>query len=84
MNTFFALFAEYGTAQIPLARCANLFGMEPETAKKFAALQQLPVPAFRAGKGKAPWLVDASKLAAHLDERKAQAEANWSKMRSAA
>lgn len=84
MNTFFALLAEYGTAQIPLERCAPLFGIGAKEAEKRAGLQSLPVPAFRAGSQKSPWLIDASKLASYLDERKAQAEAEWRKMRAAA
>lgn len=83
MNTLFALLAQYGTAQIPLERCADLFGLEPEMAKKRAAMHNLPVPAFRAGSAKSPWLVDANRLAAYLDERKAQAEAEWKKIRMA-
>ncbi len=83
MNTFFALLAEYGTAQIPLERCVSLFGIDTKEAAKRAALQRLPVPVFRAGTQKSPWLIDASKLAAYLDECKAKAEADWSKMRAA-
>lgn len=84
MNTFFALMAEYGTAQIPLERCSSIFGISPKEAEKRAGKQLLPVPAFRLGTQKSPWLVDAAKLAAHLDECKAQAEADWRKMQTVA
>lgn len=84
MNTLFALLAEYGTAQIPLERCAPIFGIEPKEAARRASLQRLPVPAFRAGTQKSPWLIDAGKLAAYLDERKAQAEQEWRQMRAVA
>lgn len=83
MNTLFALLAEYGTAQIPVERCAPLFGMAPEQAKREAAAQSLPVPAFRVGKSKSPWLVDAATLASHLDKLKQEAENEWKKMRRA-
>lgn len=83
MNTLFALLAQYGTAQIPLDRCADLFGLDPEMAKKRAGMHSLPVPAYRAGSAKSPWLVDANSLATYLDERKAQAESEWRKMRAA-
>lgn len=82
MNTFFALLAEYGTSQIPLDRVSSIFGLSPKEAEKRACLQKLPVPAFRAGTQKSPWLVDAGKLASYLDDCKARAEADWRKMQS--
>lgn len=82
MNTFFALMAEYGTAQIPVERCAALFGLDPKEATRRAALHRLPVPAFRVGTQKSPWLVDATQLAQHLDEIKAKAQTEWEKMRA--
>lgn len=82
MNTFFAILAEYETAQIPVERCAALFGLEPKEACRRASLQRLPVPAFRAGTQKSPWLVDAKHLAQHLDDAKARAKIEWEKMRA--
>lgn len=83
MNTLFALLAQYGTAQIPLTKCSDLFGLEPEQAKKAAASHGLPVPAFKLGSYKSPWLVDAASLASYMDKRKAQAESEWKKVQSA-
>jgi hypothetical protein len=77
MNTFFALMAEYGTGQIPLDKCAHLFGLSSEEAAKRANRQTLPVPAFRVGSQKSPWLIDAAKLASHLDGLKVQAARDW-------
>lgn len=77
MNTFFALMAEYGTANIPVAKCSHVFGLSPDQADAYAARQKLPIPAFRAGSQKSPWMVDASKLAELLDARKQQAEDDW-------
>lgn len=82
MNTFFALMAEYETAQIPVEKCAHLFGLEPKEACRRASLQRLPVPAFRAGTQKSPWLVDASQLSKHLDDAKERAKLEWEKMRA--
>lgn len=82
MNTFFALMAEYGTAQIPVERCAALFGLSPKKAEEYACRQKLPVPAFRIGSQKSPWLIDAQRLAEHLDAAKAQATSDWSKLRN--
>lgn len=82
MNTFFAIMAEYGTAQIPVDRCAHLFGLESKEATRRASLQRLPVPTFRIGTQKSPWLVDANQLAKHLDEAKAHAQTEWDKVRA--
>lgn len=81
MNTFFALMAEYGTAQIPVEKCARLFGLSPKKAEEYAGRQQLPIPAFRVGSQKSPWLVDAGQLASHLDEAKQRAHDDWTKVR---
>lgn len=80
VNTFFALMAEYGTAQIPVEKCASLFGLTPQKAMEYAGRQRLPVPAFRAGSQKSPWLVDAQKLADHLDSAKAKALDEWKRV----
>lgn len=80
MNTFFALMAEYQTAQIPVEKCAPLFGMDPKEACRRASLQKLPVPAFRLGTQKSPWLIDAAKLAEYLDQVKARAAQDWQRL----
>jgi hypothetical protein len=82
MNTFFALMAEYGTGHIPLEKCSHIFGLAPEEAAKRANRQTLPVPAFRAGTQKSPWLVDATTLATYLDALKVEAAQDWRKIRS--
>lgn len=85
MNTFFALMAEYETAEIPLERiCQKYFGLEKEEASKRAGRGRLPVPAYRAGSQRSQWLVSAQALAEYLDERKAEAESDWLKLRGAA
>lgn len=84
MNTFFALMAEYGTAQIPVEKCASLFGLAPQKAMEYAGRQKLPVPAFRIGSQKSPWLVDAHQLAEHLDAAKEQARKDWERIQQAA
>lgn len=84
MKTFFALMAEFGTAQIPVERCAALFGLSPKKAEEYASRQKLPVPAFRIGSQKSPWLVDAHQLAEHLDAAKEQARKDWERIQQAA
>lgn len=81
MNTLLLLMAEYGTAQIPLEKCANLFGLTPPEAAKRASRAALPVPAFRLASQKSPWLIDAGALAAYLDQQKAAAEDEWRRVR---
>lgn len=83
MNTFFALMAEYGTAHIPVEKCADLFGMSPKKASEMAGRQKLPVPAFRIGSQKSPWLLDAQKLANYLDEQKSKGEEDWARLKMA-
>lgn len=83
MKTLFALLAEYETAQIPLEKCAHLFGLAPDVAARRAKLHRLPVPAFRAESQKAPWLVDATALAEYLDKLKEKAANEWERLHSA-
>lgn len=73
--------AEYGTSQIPLERCCGIFGLEPAEAARRAARCGLPVPAYRAGSQKSPWLIDVVTLAKHLEESKAKAIADWAKVK---
>ena len=78
------LLAEYGTGDIPLAKCADKFGMSPAEAARRAKVQGLPVPVFRAGTQKSPWLVSATALAEWLDKQEKAANDAWQKIRDAA
>jgi hypothetical protein len=82
-RTLFLLVAEFGTGQIPVDRCCHHFGMKADEAKRAAARQALPVPAFRLGSQKSPWLIDAEKLAAYIDQRQKAAEEDWRKINAA-
>ncbi|WP_158755114.1 pyocin activator PrtN family protein [Dyella sp. S184] len=82
MNTLFALMAEYETSQIPLSKCAHLFGLTAEEANKRANRHALPLPAYRAGTQKSPYIVDARSLAEYLDDRKNAAKAEWAKLQA--
>lgn len=84
MNTIFLLMAEYETADIPLDRVAQKYlGLEPAMAKRHAALQKLPLPCYRAGSQKSPWLVRVTDLADFLDKQRAQAKKDWQAMNAA-
>lgn len=80
-STYFGLLAEFGCAEIPLAECCQkYFDLSPEEAKRRASMHRLPVPAYRAGSQKSPWLVAAEDLAALIDAQKAAARAEHQKM----
>lgn len=56
-----------------LDEVAHLFGMSPETANERASLQDLPVPAFRLGSQKSPWMVLESDLDRLVEDRAQEA-----------
>ena len=73
-STYFGLLAEFGEANIPLARVApKYFGLSFEEARRRAPSQLLPCPVFRLGGQKSPWLVSAADLADLIDRRRDQA-----------
>lgn len=79
--TYFGLLAEFGEAEIPLDRvCEKYFGLSIPKAKRRACLQQLPVPAYRAGSQKSPWLISAVDLAQHIDQQRRTAQRQWTSM----
>jgi hypothetical protein len=74
-STYFGLLAEFGEANIPLARVApKYFGLSFEEARRRAAAKMLPCPAFRLGGQKSPWLVSAADLADLIDRRREKAD----------
>jgi len=80
--TYFGLLAEFGESEIPLDRvCEKYFGLSLAKAKRRACLQQLPVPAYRVGSQKSPWLISASDLAKHIDAKRSIAAQQWSNMK---
>lgn len=82
-STVFLLLAEFGTGHIPLDRCCHHFGLKPEEASKRATRQALPVPVFRLGSQKSPWLVAADVLAAYIDGQRDEATRQWQKLQRA-
>jgi len=57
--------------------------MMPEEANKRAARQSLPIPVFRLGNQKSPWLVAADVLAAYIDGQRDEATKQWQKLQQA-
>lgn len=76
----FLLTYEYGSTTVPLARCAELFGFSPDEAAKRAARAALPVPAFRCGSQKSPWLINVEDLADYLEGQRHRALQEWQKV----
>ena len=83
-RTLFLLLAEFGTGQVTVDRCCHHFGLKPEEAKRAAARQSLPVPAFRLGSQKSPWLVRLEDLAQYIDQQAAAARKDWKRLHDAA
>jgi hypothetical protein len=71
---------EFGTNNIQLEKCCFLFGMSHDEAKRAASRQKLPVPTFRLGSQKSPWLISAETLAVHINTKKAASEVDWRKL----
>jgi hypothetical protein len=70
-STYFGLLAEFGEANIPLARVApKYFGLSFEEARRRAPTKMLPCRAFRLGGQKSPWLISAADLAELIDYRR--------------
>ena len=79
--TYFGLLAEFGEAEIPLQRVREkYFGLSVSKAKRRACLQQLPIPAYRAGSQESPWLISAADLAKHIDQQRQLATDQWAAM----
>lgn len=73
-STYFGLLAEFGEANIPLARVApKYFGLSFDEARRRAPGQGLPCRVFRLGGQKSPWLVSASDLAELIDKKRERA-----------
>ena len=84
MNTYFSLMAEYGKATIPVAECADKFGLSAKTAQDRANRHALPVPCFRLEDSqKAPMFVALIDLAAWIDKRHQAANDEWKRVNSA-
>ncbi len=83
-STYFALMAEFGAGQVELVKiCEKHLGLIPKEACRRAVLNKLPVPVFRTGSQKSPWLVSLEDLAAHIDTRLTVARREWEKSQSA-
>ena len=79
-STYFGLLAEFGEANIPLARVApKYFGLSFAEARRRAPAKQLPCRVFRLGGQKSPWLISASYLAELIDKQRERANVESSR-----
>lgn len=82
-STYFGLLAEFGGSEIPLERiCVKFFGLSVPKAKRRACLQQLPIPAYRTGSQKSPWLISAIDLAKLIDRQRLTSAKEWAEINS--
>lgn len=82
-STYFGLLAEFGVSEIPLEQiCVKFFGLSVPKAKRRACLQQLPIPAYRTGSQKSPWLISAIDLAEHIDKQRVASAKEWTEINS--
>jgi hypothetical protein len=79
IDTERALLATYGSPLVPVEDvCETYFGIGAQEARRRAALNLLPVPAFRMTESrKAPLFVRIADLAALIDRRSAKAGEVW-------
>ena len=74
-STYFALMAEFGTAQIPLGDCADkYFGLSEKVANRYAGSQKLPVPCFKI---QTKNFIKAEVLAEYIDNQMNAAKEEW-------
>lgn len=79
MITSLALMSIFKSPAIPLADvCERYLGLGIEEAMRKAARNELPVPTFRLSTSrKAPLMVSAEALGAHIDAAEAEARKQW-------
>ena len=84
MNTSFALLARFESPTVRLEDvCTEFFGMDRDKAYQRAAMNDLPVPTFRAGSQKSPRLIHLDDLAKWLDEQRSAAKLEWERSKAA-
>lgn len=81
-QTLALLLIEFGSGQILLEKSCHYFGLNPAEAKRAAIRQSLPIPVFRLGSQKSPWMISAFHLAHHIEATSARSESDWRRLRS--
>lgn len=78
MNTLEKLLEKHGGPVVHLEEIAQEYlGLGPRKAAVLAAQGELPLPAFKLGTRKSPWLVNIEDLARLIRERSKEARESW-------
>lgn len=84
MKTVFLLMAEFESPTIPLEKIREkYFNLSKAEAERKAKKHDLPVPAFRMGGQRSPWLVHVEDLAKFIDDLQAKQRKTWEKINAA-
>lgn len=59
---------------VPLADVCHMFGLSLRRANEMASTQRLPIPAFKLGSQKSPWMVSSKRLAEYIERKAKEAE----------
>lgn len=78
MNTIFLVMAEFESAEIPLGKVCDQFGLELPQAKRKAADHALPIPFYKKAV-KGGYFCSATDWAEYLDTKSAAARSEWNK-----
>ena len=79
-QTELTLLAIHRAPAVPLADiCERYFNIKPKVADRRARLNQLPVPAWRLGTQKSPFMVHVKDLAERIDTARESAAESWKK-----
>ena len=75
-NTYATLLVEYERTVVSLSSLAEpIFGLNDERVKQLAKSGQLPLPVFKLGGPRSPWMVHLADLAKLVDIQRAAATA---------
>ena len=75
----------YPEGVIPLLDVAEaFFGLSVEQAKLKATARELPLPTFKLGSQKSPWVISVDDFIALIDTRNADARDTWHRINKAA
>jgi hypothetical protein len=79
MKTLFLVMAQFESAEIPLEKLCDQFGMNTANANRKAALHELPVPFYKKA-GKGGYFCTIEDWANYIDTKAAVARQEWQKM----
>jgi hypothetical protein len=73
-NTYATLLVEHEHTMVPLSKLAEpIFGLNEERAKTLAKADSMPLPVFKLGGLRSPWMVHLADLAQLIDTQRAAA-----------